>query len=591
VFAKVAHNAQGSSEKFTVPDKGGVRVMLSRVDLGPAPPRPPLAAPTRPFSGTVTIDRLAARDTIRVRVAHDGDHKAPDPVEVTLVGYAGDERVTIQRARTDASGEATFKGLDATGAIAYYPLAWMPRGKTGDRLDGAPIVLDGTSGSRAMLVGAARGATTPGIDDPHDRAPGPASKKTTAVPAGKVRIQVDGVVAPVMPVELYDAATRKKIATGDANDTTKDVVFDVSPKPGQVLYAEAAGSHGLRGRSLPFALAPDRGVSTRVLLYPRYVLTPQFAATADDQLLAVQGKFSVNNNAWLPYTKKVVVPLPRGARDVTLDEESRPFARVTTAGLELLRPLAPGERMIRASFELAATRGAFEWKLDLPDGALQGMFMVAKEPDLAVQVPPGVSVTDHTGKSGKAYFVIPDITIKAGMAMEMKIKAPSPHPDAALLRACRKLDPDRTSPLLGKPAPDFALPAAAGGTVKLSALRGKPVLLNFMASWYSATYEPPTLVELTKSVPGLTVVLVASDSDPALLTRKVGSLGLTVALDKSPRADDNIGTVTRNSFGISLLPETFVVDKKGIVRLYFVNSREWNEPDAAACMKALAASP
>jgi thiol-disulfide isomerase/thioredoxin len=41
----------------------------------------------------------------------------------------------------------------------------------------------------------------------------------------------------------------------------------------------------------------------------------------------------------------------------------------------------------------------------------------------------------------------------------------------------------QTAPKVGQPAPDFTLSDAAGSPIKLSALKGKVVLLDFWATW------------------------------------------------------------------------------------------------------------
>lgn len=64
------------------------------------------------------------------------------------------------------------------------------------------------------------------------------------------------------------------------------------------------------------------------------------------------------------------------------------------------------------------------------------------------------------------------------------------------------------SPLLGKPAPAFTLRSLDGGDVQLASLKGRPVVVNFWASWcVPCRDEAPLLRSLseTQSDQGLAV--------------------------------------------------------------------------------------
>jgi peroxiredoxin len=171
--------------------------------------------------------------------------------------------------------------------------------------------------------------------------------------------------------------------------------------------------------------------------------------------------------------------------------------------------------------------------------------------------------------------------------MAMMIHLPKPRPETTLLHACRMLQPD-VSPLVGKPI-DFTLAKLDGKKLKLSSLRGKPMLVNVMATWDMLSgKERPTLATLAKQS-GLTIVMVASDRDPKVVESTVGKLPFPVVLDPPPTPNDNIGAVT-TSWGIKLLPESVLVDAKGIVRFHFQNARGWDTPEALRCINAFKVS-
>jgi cytochrome c biogenesis protein CcmG/thiol:disulfide interchange protein DsbE len=68
--------------------------------------------------------------------------------------------------------------------------------------------------------------------------------------------------------------------------------------------------------------------------------------------------------------------------------------------------------------------------------------------------------------------------------------------------------PASAAPVVGKPAPPFTLPALDGKQVSLASLKGKPVYLNFFASWCGpCNEEAPDIAKLArKYARGVTTV-------------------------------------------------------------------------------------
>jgi len=120
------------------------------------------------------------------------------------------------------------------------------------------------------------------------------------------------------------------------------------------------------------------------------------------------------------------------------------------------------------------------------------------------------------------------------------------------------------SPLINKPAPDFRLPTLAAPEKSISAqdLRGKVWILNVWASWCVACrLEHPVLVEFAKTstVPlyGLNYKDKRADA-----IRWLGNFGNPYLQSLS----DTEGLVGID-FGVYGVPETFVIDRQGVIRL------------------------
>jgi thiol-disulfide isomerase/thioredoxin len=125
--------------------------------------------------------------------------------------------------------------------------------------------------------------------------------------------------------------------------------------------------------------------------------------------------------------------------------------------------------------------------------------------------------------------------------------------------------------------PAVQLPALDGTVWKLADARGKPVLLNFWASWCEpCRTEMPSLQQLAAQFgpQGLQLMAVNfKEGDPAIRRFMAAT-----ALDL-PVLCDRDGAVAR-SFGLSAYPSTVAIDRQGRGRFIVVGECDWGSPTA-----------
>lgn len=136
---------------------------------------------------------------------------------------------------------------------------------------------------------------------------------------------------------------------------------------------------------------------------------------------------------------------------------------------------------------------------------------------------------------------------------------------AVLAYGLLKPAPDTTTggPLVDRPAPEFTLRSLDNRMVSLASLRGKPVLLNLWASWcVPCRQEAPLLRELSErpGSSGLVMLgLLFQDQDKPDRAF-MQEYGLTYPTLRDPQLNTAI------KYGVSGVPETFFIDRAGIVR-------------------------
>ncbi len=124
-------------------------------------------------------------------------------------------------------------------------------------------------------------------------------------------------------------------------------------------------------------------------------------------------------------------------------------------------------------------------------------------------------------------------------------------------------------PKEGFTAPDFTLSLLDGGTVTLSALKGKVVLVNFWTSWCPpCRKEMPAIESVYRSYKDLGLVVIglnltAQDSkqEAASFAQEIG-VTFPIALD----LDNSVG----NLYRVTALPTSFFIDRNGVIRSVIV---------------------
>jgi cytochrome c biogenesis protein CcmG/thiol:disulfide interchange protein DsbE len=123
-------------------------------------------------------------------------------------------------------------------------------------------------------------------------------------------------------------------------------------------------------------------------------------------------------------------------------------------------------------------------------------------------------------------------------------------------------------PVATRPAPTFSVPLFDGGQFDLAATRGKPVLVNFWASWcIPCEEEAATLEKLSREYKDRVVFIGVNVQDTDPLARGfLKKFGVTY-----PNGRDVSGSISVE-YGMSGVPESYFVDRSGQL------VRKWQGP-------------
>jgi cytochrome c biogenesis protein CcmG/thiol:disulfide interchange protein DsbE len=175
-------------------------------------------------------------------------------------------------------------------------------------------------------------------------------------------------------------------------------------------------------------------------------------------------------------------------------------------------------------------------------GLLAGVYALAPEPETAT---PSVALPSLTAPSLSP------------------IPATTPAPSVAAVPSATPSGGGSGPFHVGEPAPALVVPQVGGGTIDLATLRGKPVWVNFMATWCPPCQDEFPLMNgfaARYAGDGLVVIAIDVKEEEGVVAAFAESLGATfpLGLDVDGRAAE--------SWDALALPVHFWIDADGVVR-------------------------
>jgi peroxiredoxin len=150
-----------------------------------------------------------------------------------------------------------------------------------------------------------------------------------------------------------------------------------------------------------------------------------------------------------------------------------------------------------------------------------------------------------------------------------------------LLAGCGPGDRLGAMAFVGQPAPTFTLTDLHGKNWRLADLQGKVVFLNFWATWCQpCLQEMPSMAALNRKMPAdaFQMITILYNDRPEIAGNLAQKMGLTFPV----LVDAN--SIAARQYGLTGVPETYIIDPQGILREKFIGPLNWDSPAAMDLM-------
>lgn len=141
----------------------------------------------------------------------------------------------------------------------------------------------------------------------------------------------------------------------------------------------------------------------------------------------------------------------------------------------------------------------------------------------------------------------------------------------------------------GKPAPNFSLPGLDGKKINLSDYRGRVVLVNIWATWCAPCVEEmPSMQKLYNEFKGVGFEILAVSIDAQgleVVAPFMNNHKLTFPALLDPKG------ALRTLYRTTGVPESFIIDKDGILIKKIIGARDWATPETSRFFRDLIQRP